>query len=150
MVLGIAWNPCYTALSQSQSVWSSTDGHVKSTSILQSLSWQRALLDLESCSPSYVCYSLPGMQADLSQIPFNVYMIDAYTTYAASAIAAGNILRSLTAALLPLAGVPMYDRLGYGWGNTLLAFISLGLAGMFILFRRYGEYLRKRFSVQFD
>lgn len=77
-------------------------------------------------------------------------MIDAYTTYAASAIAAGNILRSLTAALLPLAGVPMYNKLGYGWGNTLLAFISLGLGGLFIVFRKYGEQLRKKYSVQFD
>lgn len=77
-------------------------------------------------------------------------MIDAYTKYAASAIAAGNILRSLSAALLPLVGLPMYNRLGYGWGNSLLAFISLGLGGMFIVFRRYGEQWRKRFSIQFD
>ena len=101
---------------------------------------------------TFVCsvLQLKSMLADFPQIPFNVYMIDAYTTYAATAIAAGNILRSLTAALLPLVGVPMYDKLGYGWGNTLLAFISLGLGGMFILFRNYGEHLRKRFSVQFD
>lgn len=77
-------------------------------------------------------------------------MIDAYTIYAASAIAAGNILRSLTAALLPLVGAPMYKRLGYGWGNTLLAFISLGLGVMFVIFRKYGEYLRKKYTVQFN
>lgn len=84
------------------------------------------------------------------QIPFNVYIIDAYTTYAASGIAAGNILRSLTAALLPLAGVPMYNKLGYGWGNTLLAFVSLGLGVMFIIFRKYGEHLRKKYTIRLD
>lgn len=70
-------------------------------------------------------------------------MIDAYITCSASAIAAGNILRNLTAALLPLAGDPMYAILGCGWGNILLAFISLGLGGMFIMFRNYGETSRK-------
>lgn len=77
-------------------------------------------------------------------------MIDAYTKYAASAIAAGNILRSMSAALLPLVGIPLYDRLGYGWGNTLLAFISLGLGGMFIVIRKYGEEWRNKFAIQFD
>lgn len=84
------------------------------------------------------------------QIPYNVYMIDAYTNYAASAIAAGNILRSLAAALLPLVGIPLYNALGYGWGNSLLAFISLGLGGMSLIFLRYGEEWRQKFSIQFD
>lgn len=74
-------------------------------------------------------------------------MIDAYTEYAASAIAAGNILRSITASMLPLAGIPMYDRLGYGWGNSVLAFISLGLGAMAVLFRKYGAQWRERFKV---
>ncbi|KAJ5693028.1 hypothetical protein N7462_002451 [Penicillium macrosclerotiorum] len=93
---------------------------------------------------------LIGFGVMFTFIPFNVYMIDAYTKYAASAIAAGNILRSLSAALLPLLGVPLYNRLGYGWGNTLLAFVSLGLGGMVMLFRKYGEEWRKRFSIPFD
>lgn len=77
-------------------------------------------------------------------------MIDAYTKYAANAIAAGNILRSLSAALLPLVGVPLYNRLGYGWGNSLLAFVSLGLGAMSLLFRKYGEEWRRKFSVRLD
>ncbi|CEJ92117.1 hypothetical protein VHEMI07789 [[Torrubiella] hemipterigena] len=80
-------------------------------------------------------------------IPFNVYMIDAYMEYAASAIAAGNILRSMTASLLPLTAIPLYDRLGYGWGNSVLAFISLGLGAMAILYRKYGEQWRERFRI---
>ncbi|KAJ5722258.1 hypothetical protein N7488_000293 [Penicillium malachiteum] len=97
-----------------------------------------------------VATGLVGFGVMFTFIPFNVYMIDAYTKYAASAIAAGNILRSMSAALLPLVGTPLYDRLGYGWGNTLLAFISLGLGGLFIVIRKYGEEWRNRFAVQFD
>ena len=77
-------------------------------------------------------------------------MIDAYTKYAASAIAAGNILRSMTTATLPLAGMPIYDTLGYGWGNSLLAFISLVLGAMAVLFRKYGEQWREKFRIDLD
>ncbi|KJK63059.1 MFS like protein [Aspergillus parasiticus SU-1] len=97
-----------------------------------------------------VATGIVGFGVMFTFIPFNVYMIDAYTKYAASAIAAGNILRSLSAALLPLVGVPLYNRLGYGWGNSLLAFVSLGLGAMSLLFRRYGEEWRRKFSVQLD
>ncbi|KAE8386523.1 major facilitator superfamily domain-containing protein [Aspergillus alliaceus] len=83
-----------------------------------------------------------------TRIPFNVYMIDAYTKYAANAITAGNILRSLSAALLPLVGASLYNNLGYGWGNFLLAFVSLALGAMCLLFRKYGEEWRREFSIQ--
>ncbi|CRG83296.1 putative transporter C530,02 [Talaromyces islandicus] len=97
-----------------------------------------------------VATGLVGFGVMFTFIPFNVYMIDAYTKYAASAIAAGNILRSMSAALLPLVGIPLYNKLGYGWGNSLLAFISLGLGATSLLFRKYGEQWREKFSVEFD
>ncbi|PWY65698.1 MFS general substrate transporter [Aspergillus heteromorphus CBS 117.55] len=105
--------------------------------------------DVDSAVP-IVATGLVGFGVMFTFIPYNVYMIDAYTKYAASAIAAGNILRSLSAALLPMAGIPLYDHLGYGWGNSLLAFVSLGLGVMCLFFRKYGEEWRQRFSVQFD
>ena len=60
-----------------------------------------------------------------SSLAAQLYMMDAYTKFAASAIAATAFMRSLTGALLPLAGGPMYEALGPGRGNTLLAVISL-------------------------
>ena len=51
------------------------------------------------------------------QIPIQVYMTIAYTKYAASAIAASSVLRSIAGALVPLAGIPLYDRLGLGLGK---------------------------------
>ncbi|RAH66572.1 MFS transporter [Aspergillus aculeatinus CBS 121060] len=56
-----------------------------------------------------------------------MYMIDAFPRYAASAMAAVTVSRSLLGALLPLAGPPLYDRLGLGWGNSLLGFIALAM-----------------------
>ncbi len=77
-------------------------------------------------------------------------MIDAYPKYASSAIAASSILRSLAGALLPLAGNPLYDRLGLGWGNTLLAFLALGIGMLPLYFNKYGEGIRKRYSIELD
>jgi hypothetical protein len=78
------------------------------------------------------------------KIPTQVYMTIAYNKYAASAIAASSVLRSLAGALVPLTGIPRFDRLGLGWGASLLAFISLGLGGLPVLFCRYGEAWRKK------
>ena len=42
----------------------------------------------------------------------------------------------------------MFDKLGLGWGNSLLGFIACLMipAPWFVL--RYGEYLRKRFEIK--
>lgn len=73
----------------------------------------------------------------------STYLLDAYPNYSASAVAASTILRSLFSAILPLAGPPMYDRLGLGWGNSLLAFIALALGGVPLLFCHYGRQWRE-------
>jgi hypothetical protein len=84
-------------------------------------------------------------------MPISTYLVDAFTLHAASALAANTVLRSLVGALLPLAGPKMYDTLGLGWGNSLLAFIALALCPIPILFYKYGERIRKspRFQVRF-
>lgn len=63
--------------------------------------------------------------------------------YAASAIAANTELRSLVGALLPLAGTPMYNTLGLGWGNSLLGFLCILMIPLPIIFNRFGKKLRK-------
>ena len=80
----------------------------------------------------------------------STYLIDAYTSYAASAIAAGTVLRSLLGALLPLAGPAMYSALGVGWGTSVLGFISLAMIPLPFIFIRYGERIRqsKAFRVE--
>jgi len=83
-------------------------------------------------------------------MPVQTYLVDAFTTYAASALAANAVLRSLLGALLPLAGQRMYATLGLGWGNSLLAFIALAMCPIPWFFYRYGERIRKspRFQIR--
>lgn len=79
------------------------------------------------------------------------YLVDAFTVHAASAIAANTVLRSVFGAVLPLAGLDMYDKLGLGWGNSLLGFVALAFIPVPVFFRLKGERIRTnpRFQVQF-
>jgi len=43
------------------------------------------------------------------------YLIEGFTIYAASALAAGVFLRSVVATFLPLVGPSMNEALGLGW-----------------------------------
>lgn len=73
------------------------------------------------------------------------YVVDAYTRYAASAIGAVTVLRSLAGFGFPLFAPTMYNNLGYGWGNSLLGFVALGIGiPAPILLWFYGEALRKK------
>ncbi|KAK4173403.1 fluconazole resistance protein 1 [Triangularia setosa] len=76
-------------------------------------------------------------------IPLTTYLIDCYPIYAASAIAANTVARSLAGMLLPLAGPSMYQNLGLGWGNSLLGFICILMIPVPLLLHRYGARLRK-------
>lgn len=64
-----------------------------------------------------------GMQ--IAGMPLQAYVMDTYVDHMSSALAAMQFLRSLTAFLFPLFTPSMYHALGYGWGNSLLAFASL-------------------------
>jgi MFS family permease len=67
-----------------------------------------------------------GMQT--RGIAMQAYVMDAYQGHTSSAMAATQFLRSLTAFLFPLFAPIMYDKLGYGWGNSAVAFVDLALA----------------------
>ncbi|CAD6564492.1 MAG: hypothetical protein ASARMPRED_004439 [Alectoria sarmentosa] len=73
------------------------------------------------------------------------YLVDSYTRFAASAIAAATVLRSLAGFGFPLFAPSMYDALHYGWGNSLLGFIAIGLGvpAPFLLWF-FGKKLRER------
>ncbi|ESZ98417.1 hypothetical protein SBOR_1198 [Sclerotinia borealis F-4128] len=77
-----------------------------------------------------------------SYLPVQMYLVDTYTIYAASATGACTIIRSICSALLPLSANPLYDHLGYGWGNSVLAFIAMGFVPIAVLVLRYGESIR--------
>ncbi|KAL9085501.1 MAG: hypothetical protein Q9165_007546 [Trypethelium subeluteriae] len=75
-------------------------------------------------------------------MPALTYLVDAYTTYAASVSAAATVFRSLLGALLPLAGNSMYNSLGLGWGTSLLGFIAVAFIPVPFVFWRFGERIR--------
>tara|TARA_R110002060_G_scaffold54635_2_gene65266 strand:- start:461 stop:844 length:384 start_codon:yes stop_codon:yes gene_type:complete len=73
------------------------------------------------------------------------YVVDSYPTYSASASAATAVLRSVAAFLLPLGAPAMYQRLGFGWGNSMLGFFAFIIGGPApILLWFYGAKIRAR------
>jgi MFS family permease len=81
-------------------------------------------------------------------MPSNTYLVDVFTVHAASAMAANTVLRSLMAALVPLSSQKMYAAMGYGWGNSLLGFVSLLLVPVPFLFIKYGARIRASSTVK--
>ncbi|KAK2612517.1 MFS transporter fsa7 [Conoideocrella luteorostrata] len=81
-------------------------------------------------------------------IPGQIYLVDSFGVQAAaSALAANLFVRSPFGAFLDLAASPLYSKIGLGWGNSVLGFITLGFIPVPWLFYRYGGYLRTRFTV---
>lgn len=89
------------------------------------------------------------------------YLIDTYTMYAASAIAATVVLRSTMAFAFPLFCPAMFARLGDKWAMNVFAFLSLACtpipflfwvrimenvihASFLTYFQKYGKYIREK------
>ena len=71
------------------------------------------------------------------------YVVDSYQEYSASAFACSTAFKSLASFVFPIFAPQMYRALGYGWGNSLLAFVScvVGLPTPYLLWK-YGARLR--------
>ncbi|KAJ7250067.1 MFS polyamine transporter [Mycena haematopus] len=74
-----------------------------------------------------------------------IYVVDAFTLYAASALAAVGCLRSIFGFAFPLFAEQMYKKLGYGKGDTILAVIGIiiGWPSPWYLWK-YGQQLRMK------
>ncbi|KAL2360448.1 hypothetical protein RJZ56_006674 [Blastomyces dermatitidis] len=70
------------------------------------------------------------------------YIIDAYLLFAASAIAANTLLRSIAGAAFPLFAERLFAALGVNWTGTLLGCIALALAPIPVIFYIYGARIR--------
>ncbi|EPY50135.1 spermidine family transporter [Schizosaccharomyces cryophilus OY26] len=55
------------------------------------------------------------------------YLVDTFTKFAASAIAANTFTRSIFGGTFPLFSRIMFKKLGVHWGGTLVGFIALGM-----------------------
>jgi MFS family permease len=76
------------------------------------------------------------------------YYIDAFEKYAASAIAAGALFRSVVGGIVPLLTPMLLDKLGVGWGMSVFGFIALLLAPSPLLFYYFGGRVRERFMIE--
>ncbi|OAL70804.1 MFS multidrug transporter [Trichophyton violaceum] len=72
------------------------------------------------------------------------YIIDAYLLFAASAIAANTLLRSLAGAVFPLFASYMFKGLGINWAGTLLGCFSAVLCPIPVVFYFYGHRIRAK------
>ncbi|KAE9982181.1 hypothetical protein EG328_011093 [Venturia inaequalis] len=78
-------------------------------------------------------------------LSIQMYLVDTYTRYAASASAASCFLRSIAALTFPLFAPGLFERLGYGMGCSVLGCVCLGLGiPAPILLWRVGARLRAR------
>ena len=72
------------------------------------------------------------------------YLIDAYTIYAASVLAANSVLRSAFGAIFPLFATYMYKNLGIHWASSIPAFLALACVPFPFLFYKYGPTIRRK------
>ncbi|KAI8618118.1 hypothetical protein BC830DRAFT_1051209, partial [Chytriomyces sp. MP71] len=66
-----------------------------------------------------------SMSVNVTFQALTVYTVDVYMMYSASALAAVSSLQSLAGFGFPLFADNLYDQLGYGWGNPVLAFVGI-------------------------
>jgi multidrug resistance protein len=97
-----------------------------------------------------ICTSLFGFGMMLAFMALMNYLIDAYTIYAATVLAANTVLRSLFGAIFPMFTKSMYDRLGIHWASSIPGFLSLACLPVPFLFYRHGDKIRKfgKYSVR--
>jgi hypothetical protein len=67
-----------------------------------------------------------GADASMTFTAVQTYTIDSYQLFAASALEATAVARSTTAFAFPLFGDYVFDAIGAGWGNSVLAFVAMG------------------------
>ncbi|KAJ5202127.1 uncharacterized protein N7498_006790 [Penicillium cinerascens] len=80
------------------------------------------------------------------------YLIDAYTIYAASVLAANSIIYSCFGAGFPLFTTYTYHNLRIHWASCVLAFLSLACVPFPFIFYHYGPSIRRKckYAAQVD
>ncbi|OJJ03917.1 hypothetical protein ASPVEDRAFT_54208 [Aspergillus versicolor CBS 583.65] len=72
------------------------------------------------------------------------YLIDSYTIFAASVLAANSVMRSGFGAIFPLFTTYMYDGLGIHWASSIPAFLTLACVPFPLVLYKKGKIIRKR------
>ena len=77
-------------------------------------------------------------------IPVFNYLIDTYTVFASSVLAANLLLRSIFGTVFPIITIYIYCKMNVGWAGSIPAFMALACAPMPFLFYKFGPQIRKR------
>ncbi|KAH7130425.1 major facilitator superfamily domain-containing protein [Dendryphion nanum] len=72
------------------------------------------------------------------------YLVDAYLGYAASALAASTVLRSVAGAIFPLFTSTMYETLGIHWASSIPGFLALVFVPCLVGFWKWGHIIRRK------
>ncbi len=72
------------------------------------------------------------------------YLMDSYTIYAASVLAAGAILRSIFGAAFPLFTSYMFKNLGIHWAASIPAFLTVACLPFPFVMYKYGAAVRMK------
>nr|AQV03243.1 putative family 1 drug:H+ antiporter [Aspergillus nidulans] len=91
-----------------------------------------------------------GFGCVLVILPIMNYLIDSYTIYAASVLAAAAIFRSIIGAVFPLFTAKMYHNLGIHWASSIPAFLTLACAPFPLVMYRYGREVRMKCKYSFE
>ncbi|EAW06503.1 MFS transporter [Aspergillus clavatus NRRL 1] len=91
-----------------------------------------------------------GFGCVLVILPIVNYLIDAYTIYAASVLAAAAIFRSVVGAVFPLFTPQMYETLGIHWASSIPAFLTLVCMPFPFIMYRYGGPLLMKCKYAFE
>lgn len=92
------------------------------------------------CISGFAC----GVGFNMLYNPANNYIVDSYQHYAASGLAAKTFLRSMWGAAVPLFTIQMYNKMGFEWASSFLAFISLACCAIPYGFYFYGARIRAK------
>lgn len=94
--------------------------------------------------PSIIGIALTGFGfTTIFQAALN-YLVDTFTRFSASAVAANTFLRSMMAGAFPLFVIPMYHNLRVDWGTTIFGCIAAALIPFPFLFFFWGKRIRAR------
>ena len=92
--------------------------------------------------PSIIGIALTGFGfTTIFQAALN-YIVDTFTRYAASAVAANTFMRSMFAGAFPLFITPMYHNIGVDWGSTIFGCVAAILVPVPFFFFWYGKSIR--------
>ncbi|EUC39954.1 hypothetical protein COCMIDRAFT_110054 [Bipolaris oryzae ATCC 44560] len=81
-------------------------------------------------------------------LPIQSYMIEAFPQVSASATAILVSSRNVVGTFLPVVAPDMYQKLGLGWGNSLLGFLSIVAIPFIWVITRNGKALRAKYPIK--